>query len=161
MSLESELYIAKQHNLPSSGRARIATFAQVIVNGSGEMVLDGDTIEDTLSELTDDLIVPKATTPVSLVANDNRNVYTNEGATAKIVFNLPTAAAGYRFTFIVKDADGMQVVAASGDTIRIAEAVSAAGGNADTTTIGSTLTLVSINATEWMATESLGIWTLT
>ena len=104
------------------------------------------------------LVSPKATTPITVVKLDSGTVFTNEGASAKIVYNLPTAAAGLTYTFVVQDADGIQVVAASGDTIRIAASVSAAAGNIDSTTIGSTVVLVAINATEWIAITSLGTW---
>lgn len=98
---------------------------------------------------------PEAADPVFGMA-----VYTNEGTTAQNYRTLPSAAAGYQFTFVVQDADGIRVVAAAGDTIRIAGTVSATAGYAQSTTIGSTLTLVAINATEWVAISWLGTWTI-
>jgi folate-dependent tRNA-U54 methylase TrmFO/GidA len=62
-------------------------------------------------------------------------------------------------TFIVQDGDGIRITAASGDTIRIAGTVTAAAGYVESTTIGNTVTLVAINATEWMATAVNGTWT--
>jgi hypothetical protein len=73
----------------------------------------------------------------------------------------PRVAAGLEFTFVVQDADGITVTAATGDTIRQAGSVSATGGTAASTTIGDTLTLVAINATEWVAVASHGTWTIT
>lgn len=98
---------------------------------------------------------PEAADPVFGMA-----VYTNEGTTAQNYRTLPSAAAGYEFTFVVQDADGIRVVAAAGDTIRIAGTASATAGYAQSTTIGSALTLVAINATEWVAISSLGTWTI-
>lgn len=100
----------------------------------------------------------KATTPVTVSALDCSSVYTNEGASAKIVFNLPTAVAGYKYTWVVQDADGIDITAASGDTIRFGSTVTAAAGTITSTTIGSTITLVAINATEWVATSLMGTW---
>lgn len=103
----------------------------------------------------------RSTTPITLTTADSGVVNTNEGATALNVQNLPTAVAGLIWEGIVQDADGIQVVAAAGDTIRIAGSVSATAGNAQSTTIGSTLTLKAINSTEWYATSTNGSWTVT
>jgi hypothetical protein len=99
------------------------------------------------------------TTALSVAANQTRALFTNEGATAQVVFTLPTAAANYKYTFVVQDADGVRVTAASGDTIRIAGTATAAAGYIESTTIGNTVTLVAINATEWIATAVNGTWT--
>jgi hypothetical protein len=99
------------------------------------------------------------TTALSVAANQTRALFTNEGATAQVVFTLPTAAANYKYTFVVQDTDGIRVTAASGDTIRIAGTATAAAGYVENATIGSTLTLVAINATEWIATSVNGTWT--
>ena len=97
--------------------------------------------------------------PNILTAIESRTVLTNEGATAKNYHTLPTAAAGMEFTFIVQDADGIRVVANTGDTIRVAATVSGAAGYTESTTIGDAITLVSINATEWIAISYVGTWT--
>lgn len=93
-----------------------------------------------------------------------RSVFTNEGAAGQVIWTLPTAAAapvGYDFTFIVQAAQNVRIVAAAGDTIRIAGSVSAAAGRIDNATIGGTVRLVSINATEWIAVAVNGTWTVT
>lgn len=89
----------------------------------------------------------------------NGRVGTNEGASAIVVISLPTAVTGLTYTFVVQDSDGFRIDAASGDTIQVAATVTAADGYVENTTIGSTLTLVAINATEWVATASHGTWT--
>jgi hypothetical protein len=86
--------------------------------------------------------------------------FTNEGATSRSDFVLPTAATGQKYTFYVPDADGIRVTAASGDTIRLGSAVSAAAGYAESTTIGSSITLEAINATEWVAVSLIGTWSV-
>lgn len=97
----------------------------------------------------------------TITAAESGTTYSNEGATAIDPFILPAAAEGLRFGFIVQDADGVRVTAASGDTIRIASAVSAAAGKIEATAIGSTVMLVAVNATEWIATSMTGTWTVT
>lgn len=86
-------------------------------------------------------------------------IATNEGATAKVYFTLTTAAAGYEQTFIVQDADGLRITSSASDTIQVIDKVTAAAGYIESTTIGSTVTLVSVNAVEWYATEIHGVWT--
>lgn len=98
-------------------------------------------------------------TPNVLEAGETMSALTNEGATAKNYHTLPSAVAGYRFTFIVQDADGMRIVANTDDTIRVIDKVTAAAGYIESTTIGSTVTLVSINAVEWYAVAITGVWT--
>jgi hypothetical protein len=101
----------------------------------------------------------QAASPVAVSANDDKNkVFTNEGATGAVIFNLPTAVAGLTFTFVVQDAVGIVITAAAGDTIRIDTLVTAAGGSVTSTAIGSSVTLVAINATEWVAIAALGTW---
>jgi hypothetical protein len=104
------------------------------------------------------IIAPKAATPYTVLSTESNTVFTNEGATAKIVFNLPTAVAGLTFTLFVQDTDGIDITAASGDTIRFNTTVTAAAGTITSTTIGSSITLVAINATEWVATALVGTW---
>lgn len=97
--------------------------------------------------------------PNVLLAVESFRVLTNEGSTATNYHTLPTAVAGYVFTFCVQDADGLRVTAAAADTIRVIDKVTAAAGYIESTTIGSTVTLVAINATEWFATSINGVWT--
>lgn len=103
----------------------------------------------------------QAASPYTVLTTEVGRVFTNEGATASVTFSLPTAAAGLTYTFIVQDADGIVVDANTGDTIRISSEVSASSGNATSTDIGSMVTLVAINATEWFATATRGTWVVT
>ena len=102
-----------------------------------------------------------ATTTRAVLSTESGTTFTNEGATAEVPFNLPTAVAGLRYCFIIQDADGIQVNAAAGDTIRIAGSVSATAGLVEATTIGNVVELVAINATEWVAKSVIGTWTVT
>jgi len=97
----------------------------------------------------------------ALSAGASGTIYSNEGASAISPFVLPTAAAGLRYGFIVQDADGVRVTASADDTIQIATALSAVAGKAESTTIGSVVYLIALNATEWMATSVVGTWVVT
>jgi hypothetical protein len=88
----------------------------------------------------------------TLSAENSGEVYTNEGASSLVEFTLPSAVAGLFFGFIVQDGSGIRVTAATGDTIRIASAVTAAGGSIENTTVGSVFQFTAINSTEWVAT---------
>lgn len=98
--------------------------------------------------------------PNELLASESGKLETNEGTTAKNYQTLPSAAAGLRAPFFCQDSDGMRVTAATGDTIRLRSLVTAAAGYVETTTIGASLNLVAINATEWVPEGSFsGTWT--
>ena len=98
--------------------------------------------------------------PNVLGVNEAGTVLTNEGATAENYHTLPTAASGYVFTFYCQDTDGIRVTASAGDTIRLAGTASAAAGFVRSSTVGSCITLVAINATEWIGTSIVGTWTV-
>lgn len=98
--------------------------------------------------------------PNVLAATESGTLLTNEGSTAQNYHTLPTAAAGLCFEFLVQDADGLRVVANTGDTIRIAGSASAAAGYIQNSTIGGAIRLCAINATEWFATSYVGTWTV-
>lgn len=98
--------------------------------------------------------------PNVLAAAETRTLLSNEGATAQNYHTLPAAAAGLVFEFFLQDADGIRVVANTGDTIRVLSLVSPAAGYVESTTIGSSITLKAINATEWVTTSAVGTWTV-
>jgi hypothetical protein len=99
--------------------------------------------------------------PNVLGANESRKLLTNEGATAEAYHTLPSAAAGLEYAFYCQDTDGIRIVAAAGDTIRLGAAVSATAGFVRSVAAGSALILTAINATEWVAISSpVGTWTV-
>jgi uncharacterized Zn-binding protein involved in type VI secretion len=106
-------------------------------------------------------LVAARTSSATLSTADVATLITNEGATALVTHTLPAAALGLEFSFCVQDTDGIRVVAAGSNTIRVAGSVSAAGGRIDSTTVGSAVTIKAINATEWVAVEVVGTWTPT
>lgn len=100
--------------------------------------------------------------PFALDVAYSFTVLTNEGSTAENYYTLPAASAGYQYTFIVQDTDGIRITATAGDTIRpiAGTAASATGGFIRCATAGAFITLVSINGTEWIAIGSAGVWTI-
>lgn len=120
----------------------------------------GNDVTEALNQLYHFVnVAAYASTPVNLdFYSDGKKVFTNEGATAQIVFNLPEAYQGRKLTFIVQNINGIKVVAASGDTIRVA---GTATGNITSSTVGDVITLVAINSTDWIATSYVGTWTVT
>lgn len=98
-------------------------------------------------------VIPQST---STTVNANSDYYTNEGATALVVYTLPSAAAGLQVTFIVQDADGIRINPAAGDNIKIAAIASSNG--VQCTQIGGTVTLLAINDTEWISIATNRTW---
>lgn len=101
------------------------------------------------------------TASATLYTADLGVTLSNAGATALVALTLPPAEAGRELSFYVADVDGLRVVAAAGDTIRIGASLSAVAGRIDSTTIGSAVRLKCIDATEWVALASSGTWTVT
>lgn len=97
--------------------------------------------------------------PHIITDQESSKLFTNEGSTAKNYHTLPTAATGLIYMFYCQDADGIRITAGAGDTIRMVTDVSAAAGYTESTTVGSFVTLVAINATEWVAIAVGGTWT--
>lgn len=98
-------------------------------------------------------------TPLALSADDSGTIYTNNGATGIVTFNLPSAAAGITYTFATSEALRINVVAASGDQIVHSGQTaddSIRSGNAE----GASITLVAIDATSWVVTAAMGSWTV-
>lgn len=130
-----------------------------------------DTNDDPTALLHGVMVASPASDPETLTNADNGKIFTNEGATAEQDYTLPSISratasgdgiATFKITFICQDSDGMKITAASGDTIRMGAAVSASAGYISTTTVGNTVTLIAINATEWIAVEAMGSgpWTV-
>jgi len=151
-------------NAVTAGVLRAAFSSQGLVFGTGASlgISFGTTPKEIVSyKSTVEASTAGAGSPNVILANETPRVFHNEGSTVTNNHNLPAAAAGLRFTFIVQDADGLRVNITSGDTIRIANLVSSAGGAAESSTIGDVLDLVAINVTEWISLSPSGSWVLT
>lgn len=97
----------------------------------------------------------------TLTPADSGTTYTNAGASAITPFVLPEAASGLNFEFVVADADGIRVTAQAGDTLQVSSAVSASGGKAESTVVGSVLALLAIDTSQWVARSAVGTWVVT
>jgi hypothetical protein len=154
-------------------------FLQILTTDYAETNSTTITLVDAITESDEELIIlrmPNGMVPLlrSVEANtagsgspniltdqESSKVLTNEGATAKNYHTLPTATAGLTYSFYCQDIDGIRITAASGDTIRLYDQVSAAAGYCESTDIGSSLVLVAINTTEWVAIPApLGVWSV-
>lgn len=92
--------------------------------------------------------------------SDVGGVHTNTGAAGATQLALPGAAALYTYTFVVTAAQHLRVDAATGDTIRLNSSVSASAGYVRSNAIGSSITLVAVDTTQWIATSIVGTWTV-
>lgn len=143
----------------NSGGCALQPSLSAVDPGANNLLIDYDNVDIQGTLRNDRFVSAHAASPVLVSSTGDKNkVFTNQGATGAITFNLPTAVAGLTFTFFVQDADGIVINAAAGDTIRIDTLVTAAGGSVTSTAIGSSVTLVAINATEWVAIAALGTW---
>lgn len=129
-----------------------------VTGGATSAVTSTATGEDAIQGLT--TVEAVASGPNALAATESNKVLTNEGAGAEVAHTLPTAAAGLLFEAVVQAAQSLKIVANSGDTIRAGGQVSKAAGYIASSTVGDTIRLVAINATEWIAAPCVGTWTL-
>ena len=129
--------------------------------GGRDCIISGSYFSPSLgSDLEDNTAV--AASPNALQLSESGKTFTNIGATAENHHNLPSLDSvndtSTVYTFIVSDADGMQINAQGNDTISIGGSTSGAAGDISTTTTGSVVTLKAISATEWVAISSTGTW---
>lgn len=157
-------------NIGNSGVSGFATAAGSVYFGSGNVEIDGETRFDggayfagTVSGLgTGSFSAFKAgryasASGFTLSATTDSYLWVdNTGASSRANFVLPGAVGGLVYGFIVADADGIKVTAAAGDTIRIGTSASAGAGYICSTTIGSVINILAINATEWIAIDEVG-----
>ena len=106
--------------------------------------------------------VTAVTTTAAPASTDSGTLYTNEGDSDGATITLPAAQASPSliFKFYVQAAQTLTITAGTADTIRIGSSVTAAAGSITSSTVGSSVTLECINATEWIATSSVGSWSL-
>jgi hypothetical protein len=113
-----------------------------------------------VAQLVSGNTVTAVTTTASPASTDSGTLYTNEGDGDGAAVTLPTAktSPSLIFKFYVQAAQTLTITAGADDTIRIGSSVTAAAGSITSATVGSSVTLECINATEWVATASVGSW---
>jgi hypothetical protein len=99
-----------------------------------------------------------AASPHVITVDESGKTFSNETATAKNYHTLPPAAANLQYSFYISDLDGMRIVAAAGDVLRMASVVSGVAGYLDSIVIGSFVTVRAMNATDWVAETVTGAW---
>lgn len=98
------------------------------------------------------------TSAYECTAADSGKVVTNAGAGGAVAITLPTAAAGYRYTFILMAAQELRITPAAGDAIKIGTSAGDAAEYFVADAVGETVTLVAVDATNWVATSYIGTW---
>ena len=106
----------------------------------------------------------QSSAPNVLLVSESLKVLMNEATLAELNYHtLPLAAAGMIFTFIVNvggGANGIHVVANTGDTIQANGQTSIAAGYLESTIAGSVIRLICVDGTEWIADTIIGTWLL-
>lgn len=118
----------------------------------------GDGLKLTGSTLSiDNPDIVAKTSNYNIVATDcyGNKVFQNEGATSLIEFALPSAVVGMKVSFAVVDTDGLKIIAATGETIRFAGAITATAGSIQSVNIGDAITLVCLEAGKWTVENSV------
>lgn len=126
-------------------------------------VTDGSGVTGSVLSTKDvEVNTAEAGAPNVITDAESGRVFVNTGATGENVHKLEAGMKiGAFFTFVNADADGMELNADTGETIRIGASVSASAGLIETTTIGAVVTLLKVSATEWFATQEITTWTVT
>ncbi len=119
------------------------------ITGDGTAALGG-----FLKTVTDD-----ADGKAAIGVAESGSVQTNAGAAGAAAWVLPDAAAGLHYTFIVMAAQEMQVTPAAGDKICVAGVCGDAAEYWSADAVGASITIVAVDATNWVATSYTGTWT--
>ena len=119
------------------------------ITGDGTAALGG-----FLKTVTDD-----ADGEAAIGVAESGSVHTNAGAAGAAAWVLPDAAAGLHYTFIVMAAQEMQVTPAAGDKICVAGVCGDAAEYWSADAVGGSITIVAVDATNWVATSYIGTWT--
>lgn len=142
------------------------------INGAGTLVLnqndaalvvsDGTNYFALVSRTSGDGTVPVSshTGDYSVLAADSGTHFDNIGAAGTVIFSLPSVAAGLSFGFLVSAAQTVRVAAAGSEQIAIGGTNSAAGGNVESNTPFSFIQVESHGVGQWVASSSVGSWTV-
>jgi len=109
---------------------------------------------------TGNATITAKTTGYSVLGTDAGTIFTNTGAGGGVNFTLPTASAGLQYIFYRDANQTITITAGASTTIRVAATQSATAGNVTLDAVGSSLTLISISATQWVAVASTGTLTV-
>lgn len=115
---------------------------------------------------TQNVSVTLGSTTVNLTSAESGNLYADDGVNDgdTLTVNLPAASAGLNYQVYARVVDAndlVEIVAQSGDTLKVdSSTVSASGGKVRLTVAGSSMWFVALNDTEWVARSITGSWTV-
>ncbi len=104
-------------------------------------------------------VVENNSEPPTIGVAESGYVITNAGSDGADAFTLPDAAAGLTYTFVVMAAQELRVTPAAGDKIVYGSTVMDAAEYYVADAIGESLTIVAVDATNWVVISSTGTWT--
>lgn len=93
----------------------------------------------------------------ALVDADRQKIFVNTGATSQSIFELPNDS-GVAYSFIVNSASGIVVSGDASSQIQVGDVISISGGVVQSTTVGSTLSIVNVSTVKWVTTSLTGTW---
>ena len=97
--------------------------------------------------------------PNLLTAGETEKILFNTSATEDVYNTLPGDAGPLRFGLVQSHPSWkIRATAQAGETIRMGSVVSAASGYVESTSQGDSITLVKLNATEWVVSNAIGVW---
>ena len=142
-------------NLVTGGTARISISGSAGITFGGSLKFNQQTVSGLMANVVA-LVGP--TTSTQTAADTCRYLYNTSSSTGLTTVNLPSATVSLFFEFACMDTDGIKIVAATGDEIRVIDKVTATGGYIQSNTVGSRVRLVSLDSTTWISDPN-GVWT--
>lgn len=105
--------------------------------------------------------VAAKTAAYTILATENKTIFTNEGAGAARLFSLPAATVGLEFRFHVMAAFELQIDPSGTETIALPSsgAQGAAGKYLGADAVGEWVHLVCVKAGQWQVMGYAGTWT--
>lgn len=157
-----KIHIASGGTSSNSAPLKFTSGSLLTTPETGAVEFDGyhfyGSVGSSRYQLDNGLTVTGVSNNYSIISGDTGKYFTNEGATTGITFTLPTAVKNLNYTFIAENSNQINVTAGSSSTISVGLNISTSGGSISTTDSGSSITLVAINSTKWIATSVVGTW---
>ena len=123
-------------------------------------------LRTNIGAITNTSIAPAVITKTvdyNVLPSDNQATFDNGGAPGTVVFALPSAVPGLRYSFVVVTPQMVAVMAGGGDSIAIGTGQGAAGGSVQSSDPYSFISLIVPNGSpgQWVASGGLtGTWNL-
>jgi hypothetical protein len=153
------------YNIGASGGTRPANIYGINIFSGGYLGFIGSTVmkapsngvlsirdagEAAAAGLLSGRVVTAKTSDYPVVALDSNRFFTNTGASATVIFTLPTPVAGMTYEFY-RDANfTVQLTAPASTTVRVGASVTTAAGNVTLDAVGSRIRIVAISATQYV-----------